>query len=377
MHERPYEAEAVLQALLAEHPEVLVGDDDGEGRGWVLVKREAGVADADDVGDRWSLDHLFLDHEGVPTLVEVKRSSDTRARREVVAQMLDYAANATAFWNVERMQTWFEAECELHGTESAAVLEAACGVTDPGTFWERVRTNLAADRIRLVFVADAISAELRRIVEFLNRQMSETEVLAIEVKQYVDADGQRQTIVPRVLGQTEQAKAAKGGARPSRQWDERSLLADVARRNGAAVETIARSLITWAKDYPGAQVRYGKGARDGAGQIWLAADGATLLTFNIWSNGGLEIPFDFMGYMSQAPFAQERAARDEFRRRINEAVPEASIPSEEKRPRPSFGLNALRDEKTRALFLEVVEWAFQEARHAQNTPAGPSTSLST
>src|SRR4051794_12230288 len=38
---------------------------------------------------RWSLDHLFVDQEGVPTLVEVKRSSDTRARREVVAQMLD------------------------------------------------------------------------------------------------------------------------------------------------------------------------------------------------------------------------------------------------------------------------------------------------
>jgi hypothetical protein len=29
----------------------------------------------------------------VPTLLEVKRSSDTRIRREVVGQMLDYAAN--------------------------------------------------------------------------------------------------------------------------------------------------------------------------------------------------------------------------------------------------------------------------------------------
>ena len=30
----------------------------------------------------------------MPTLVEVKRSSDTRIRREVVGQMLHYAANA-------------------------------------------------------------------------------------------------------------------------------------------------------------------------------------------------------------------------------------------------------------------------------------------
>ena len=211
MHERPYEAEAVLQVLLADHPEILAGGEPGdEGHGWVLVKREAGVTDAEGSADRWALDHLFLDAAGVPTLVEVKRSSDTRARREVVAQMLDYAANATAFWRVDSLQAWFEAECERLGTDSVVALEAAFGITDPSGYWERVQTNLAADRIRLVFVADEIAPELRGIVEFLNRQMSETEVIAIEVKQYVDTDGGRQTIVPRVVGQTEAARAAKG-----------------------------------------------------------------------------------------------------------------------------------------------------------------------
>lgn len=124
--------------------------------------------------------------------------------------MLDYAANATAFWKVELLRAWFDAECERRGSDSAPALEAAFGVTDPSTYWARVQTNLAADRIRLVFVADEIAPELRSIVEFLNRQMSETEVLAIEVKQYVDADGERQTIVPRVVGRTEAARAAKG-----------------------------------------------------------------------------------------------------------------------------------------------------------------------
>jgi len=211
MHERPYEAEAVLQALLADHPEILAGGEPaGKGHGWLLVRREAGVADAEDSADRWALDHLFLDAAGVPTLVEVKRSSDTRARREVVAQMLDYAANATAFWRVDSLQAWFEAECERLGTDSVAALEATFGITDPGSYWEGVQTNLAADRIRLVFVADEIAPELRSIVEFLNRRMTETEVLAIEVKQYVDTQGERQTIVPRLVGQTEAARAAKG-----------------------------------------------------------------------------------------------------------------------------------------------------------------------
>jgi hypothetical protein len=131
MRERPYDAEAVLQALLADHPEILVGGDgDSRGRGWLLVKREAGVADSDDVADRWSLDLLFLDSEGVLTLVEVKRSSGTRARREVVAQMLDYAANATAFWEVESLQAWFFAECGGREIDDADALDEAFGVID-------------------------------------------------------------------------------------------------------------------------------------------------------------------------------------------------------------------------------------------------------
>src|SRR5437763_6147179 len=142
MREQRYEAEALLQALIAEHPQILAEDESGERGAWVLVKREAGVADSDVGADRWSLDHLFLDQQGVPTLVEVKRSSDTRARREVVAQMLDYAANATAYWKVDSLQAWFDAECERNGSDAPSTLAAAFGAEDENEYWEKVRTNL-------------------------------------------------------------------------------------------------------------------------------------------------------------------------------------------------------------------------------------------
>ena len=91
-----YESEDLLQSLIAKHPHVLAGEqiDPESPRRWVLVTREMGVPDEVDGGNRWSLDHLFLDQDAIPTLVEVKRSTDTRIRREVVGQMLDYAANA-------------------------------------------------------------------------------------------------------------------------------------------------------------------------------------------------------------------------------------------------------------------------------------------
>lgn len=62
------------------------------------------VPNAADGSGRFSLDHLFLDQYGTPTFVECKRASDTRVRREVVAQMLDYAANGVQYWPMDRLR---------------------------------------------------------------------------------------------------------------------------------------------------------------------------------------------------------------------------------------------------------------------------------
>src|SRR5713101_5291446 len=95
MVEQPYETEDVLQALLEDYPNLLAGDRVPDERvRWLLIAREVALAAEPDGAARWSVDHLFIDGDGVPTLVEVKRSSDTRIRREVVGQMLEYAANA-------------------------------------------------------------------------------------------------------------------------------------------------------------------------------------------------------------------------------------------------------------------------------------------
>lgn len=97
--EHYYDSEALLQDLLARYPKLLAGDqiDEANPRRWLLVAREVGVPWEEGGPDQMSLDHLFLDQDGIPTLVEVKRSRDTRVRREVVGQMLDYAANAVIY----------------------------------------------------------------------------------------------------------------------------------------------------------------------------------------------------------------------------------------------------------------------------------------
>jgi hypothetical protein len=87
----------LLQTWLAQYPALLVGNqiDAKEPKRFLLIEQECGVPAREAGADRWSIDHLFIDQDAIPTIVEVKRSSDTRIRREVVGQMLDYAANAT------------------------------------------------------------------------------------------------------------------------------------------------------------------------------------------------------------------------------------------------------------------------------------------
>lgn len=203
---RPSEprSEDFMQKLVAVHPE-LIADQDGA---LLLIRREQPIADREDGGGRWSLDHLFVTRSGVPVLVELKRAVDTRLRREVVGQMLDYAANGTAYWQGGRIAESFTATMIEQGRDPDAELAAFIGdASDPEQFWEQVDANFAAGRIKMVFVADTIPRELARIVEFLNEQMKAA-VRAVELS-WFESDSGVTALTPRVIGETERAQSEK------------------------------------------------------------------------------------------------------------------------------------------------------------------------
>jgi hypothetical protein len=203
MVEQRYDAEAHLQQLLADHPQLLAGADidPDDPRRFMLVRREAPVAGL-------SLDHLFVDQDAIPTLVEIKRGEDTRGRREVVAQMLDYAANAATQWTAETLRGWHVSRCSDAGVDANDDLAAIeHGLGDDDGFWARVGENLLAGNVRLIFLSDAVPAGLQVIVEFLNEPMAPTEVLAIEVRQFLA--GSDQILQSRLLGQTARAREVK------------------------------------------------------------------------------------------------------------------------------------------------------------------------
>jgi hypothetical protein len=206
--ERPYDAEDVLQALLAKHPDLLPGEamDPADPRRFLLIRREVPVVGLE-------LDHLFLDQDAVPLFVETKRASNRETRRLVVAQMLDYAANASAQWSAPDLAAWLSERCTAESADRDALLtELDHNFEDEVAFWAQAEENLRAGKIRLVFVSDDVPPELQRIVEFLNERMTPTEVLAVEVRQYLSDSG-KQLLQPQLVGQTDRAREIKGQSR--------------------------------------------------------------------------------------------------------------------------------------------------------------------
>ena len=252
LEEEPFSTEDELQSLIAEHPELLDGEQmrPGDPRRWLLITREKGIAETTDTAARWAVDHLIVDQDAVPTLVEVKRGSNPEIRRSVVGQMLEYAAHAAGTWTADGLRRSFEESVAVQGQDSMEALQRLLQTDaepDADAFWENVATNLSAKRMRLLFVADEIPDPLERVVEFLNAQMPNVEVLAVEIKQFRGA--QTQTLVPRVLGRT--AMATQGPSSPRRALsrdtfldqfsnddarDAASRILDVAQESGAVFE---------------------------------------------------------------------------------------------------------------------------------------------
>ena len=286
MTERAYDSEALLQELLAKYPALLAGDqiDAMAPRRWILVSRELPVPDEDSGPGRWSIDHLFLDQDAIPTLVEVKRSTDTRLRREVVGQMLDYAANGVVYWPVETIQARFDARCASEGRASADALAEAFGAdTVPDEFWQRVKTNLQAGRVRLVFVADVIPTELRRIVEFLNGQMDPAEVLALEIRQYA-GPGLR-TLVPRVFGLTAEAQIKKAVGNTGRPWDRPTFQEEIQKL--PAAQALAVELVLGVSEETASDMGWGRGKMGSFSPKFPTASAKSFFTVRM--NGILQV----------------------------------------------------------------------------------------
>lgn len=241
---------------------------------------------------------------------------------------------------------------------------------DPAKFWQAVKTNLQAGRIRMLFVADTIPEELRRIVEFLNEQMDPAEVLAIEIKQF--ASDSLTTLVPRVIGQTAEAEARKqtgGGARIKRRWNEADYFAEIRARHGEQVESAARALYDYARKRF-SRIDWGGGAVNGSFTPVLEHNGADHFPFAVWTGGqeGQATVEVYFFWHSRKPPFNDRNKRLELLRRLN-SIPGVAIEEAGVDRRPSIPLKLLTDHSRLADFLAAIDWYAAQIEAQPEEPA--------
>ncbi|MBQ8599108.1 MAG: hypothetical protein IJ411_03220 [Oscillospiraceae bacterium] len=359
LKEARYESEDLFQRLIEQYPNILAGDQitPEQPRKWLFVSREMGVPECDGGNAQWFLDHLFIDQDSVPTLVEVKRSSDTRIRREVVAQMLDYAANASAYWPVSKLREVYETHCQE--TEVSPLEELGLSPEDSDNFWDKVHNNLRLGKLRLLFVADEIPDSLRRIIEFLNEQMIDTEVLGIEIKQYVSGQNQR-TLVPKIIGQTANAEQVKQSS-PSFSWNEELFLERVTKISGKPTADICQKILRSFEEI-GCQIYWGKGQYQ-AGFTPLYEGKVTHYLCAVYSyEKSTKIELSFQHF--KAPFNTEEKQL-ELMQRFSDALG-FQLPKSKIFKRPSFNCDVLADDKKFSNFIAVYKDMLKETLEYEN-----------
>jgi len=355
LNESEFVTEKQFQELLENYPKLISGNqiNPDNPRKWLLISREFGVPDEESGNNKWSLDHLFIDQDGIPTLVEVKRSTDTRIRREVVGQMLDYAANAVTYWSLNEIQNKFEKYCESKNIDpDISIQELIDENDDVEKFWELVDLNLKAGKIRMLFIADKIPKELQRIIEFLNEQMTPAEVLGVEIKQF--GNETIKTLVPRVVGQTSSAQIKKG-LREYNQWTEETFLNELERRNGKSAREIVERLIKHFEKRV-SRIWYGKGKRSGSLVPAVDIDTISHWPFAVWTYGKIEIYFQW--YKVKPPF-ESIEKRKKILDKLNE-IKGVNIPENKIDKRPSFDIKLLKEKSEFDKFVQIYDWFIKE-----------------
>jgi hypothetical protein len=152
------------------------------------------------------VDNLFVTPTGDIALVECKLWRNPEARREVIAQIIDYASEMTT-WSYESLESAIRRARLLevsNGTSPRSLFEivSAAGEMDEVGFHDSVSLNLKRGRLLLLIVGDGIREGLETMTEFLQQHAGLHFTLSIVELALFEVPGAGFIAQPRVLART-------------------------------------------------------------------------------------------------------------------------------------------------------------------------------
>lgn len=151
-------------------------------------------------------DLVFVNPDGCIALVETKLFRNLEARREVLAQAIEYASILSGWTYPQFVQAIKQANKSTHRDPVVEAMRKASqdGSFDEGRFIERVTRNLQLGRLLILIVGDEIRDEVERMVQFVHRTPHLHFTLGlIEIALFRENNENRIFVQPRVVAQTQ------------------------------------------------------------------------------------------------------------------------------------------------------------------------------
>jgi len=196
--------EAWLQELLRKYPEILpVAEIEPVFSPLLPIGREVST-------ESGPIDNLFISHRGYLVLVETKLWRNPEAKREVVAQAIDYGSSLSK-WNYERLNKAARDYTKAHENSEFDLVdwvEKGLGPVEGGRdfFEESVAKNLRLGRFLTLIVGDKIRQPVVEMVKYVNKHPGlAIDVGLIELQCFwTEENGNWPLlVVPRVVARTE------------------------------------------------------------------------------------------------------------------------------------------------------------------------------
>jgi len=194
-----------LQDLLRRNPEILpVAEIEPVFYPLIPIGQEVGT-------ETGAIDNLFISHRGYLVLVETKLWRNPEAKREVVAQAIDYGSSLSK-WSYNQLndvtQDYIK---EYENTKLGLVewVEQRCGPVEGGRdfFEETVAKNLRLGRFLTLIVGDKIRQPVIEMLNYVNKYPHlATDVALIELRCYQWAQEKNNwplLVVPSIVARTE------------------------------------------------------------------------------------------------------------------------------------------------------------------------------
>ncbi len=187
---KKYEGEPHLETMLLNNPELIpMGDLDLPSL--KVVISQTGLPGAG------KTDLIGVDENGEIAIIECKLANNRGIKREVIGQVLDYAAH---IWQM----TYDEFDELIKKNKRRPLIELIKDIISAPdwseeNFKKNIEDNLKSGRFHLLIACDTLDHELKTIIEYLNSGNKFFEIYALEVKYF--ANNEFDIVAPRIFGE--------------------------------------------------------------------------------------------------------------------------------------------------------------------------------